>query len=173
MKDASLQIILKTIARGRYGIDLVFTRLVKKMHGEPRYVLKGACKQCGMCCQTPMIPVYSAIIWFKSLRFIFLSWHRFVNGLEYLFEDRKSQVFVFSCTHYDPVSQRCDSYKYRPGFCRDYPTNLLYSANPEFLSKCGHYAALKNAEGFRTSLEKINLSSEKRDELYKKLYLKE
>ena len=173
MKDGSLKKIIKKVARSRYGIDLAFTRFINKIQGEARYILGGTCNQCGMCCETPAIPVYSFFIWFKSLRFLFLSWHKIINGFEYLSEDRKNKVFFFHCTHHDPITKRCDSYESRPGLCRDYPMNLLFSSNPDFLDKCGHYAVLKNAEGFRKAFDKIDLSPQKRDELYEKLNLKE
>jgi hypothetical protein len=71
------------------------------------------------------------------------------------------------------VTKQCDSYDSRPGMCRDYPRNLLYSALPEFLPECGYSAVYKKGEGLRKALEQANLPPEKYQELVQKLRLKE
>lgn len=173
MRDGLLRRAIKRLALIRYTIDLGFTRLVLRARGEPRYRLTGSCNGCGRCCETPMIPVSAPVFWLRSLRWLVLSWHRYVNGFEYVGENRRLKIFTFRCTHYDPVTKQCDSYDSRPGMCRDYPRNLAYAALPEFLPECGYSAVYKKAEGLRQALSQTNLSREKYEELVRKLHLKE
>jgi uncharacterized protein len=173
MKDGPLRRAIKRIALVRYTIDLWLTRLLLKARGEPRYRLTGACNGCGRCCETPVIPVSRPVFFLRSLRWLTLTWHRAVNGFEYVGDDRRARLFVFRCTHYDPVTKQCDSYDSRPGMCRDYPRNLVYSALPEFFPECGYSAAYKKGEQLRQALLKANLPPEKYEELVRKLHLKE
>lgn len=171
MKDGPLRWVLKRIALIRYTVDIQFTRWVLRARGEPRYRLTGACNGCGRCCETPIIPVSAPVFRLRSLRWLTLAWHRWVNGFEFTGEDRRHKLFIFRCTHYDAETRRCDSYGSRPGMCRDYPRNLLYEALPEFLPECGYGAVNKKAASFRSALEKTNLTPEQRRELEKKLRL--
>lgn len=173
MRDGPLRRAIKWIARLRYNFDLAVTRLILRARGEPRYRLAGACNGCGRCCETPVIQASTPVFRLRSLRWLVLGWHRVVNGFEQISEDREHKLFVFRCTHYDPVTKQCDSYESRPGMCRDYPRNLIYSALPEFHSECGYYAVYKKAEGLRRALEETNLPPEKLEELVRKLHLKE
>ncbi|KFE67603.1 YkgJ family cysteine cluster protein [Hyalangium minutum] len=173
MRDGPFRRLIKKIARVRYTIDLGFTRWVLRRQGEPRYRLAGSCNGCGKCCESPMIPVSWPVFRLRSLRWLALTWHRVINGFEFISEVRRQKVFIFRCTHYDPVTKQCDSYDSRPGMCRDYPRNLLYAALPEFLPECGYSAVYKKAEGLRKSLERANLPPEKLQEMLKKLHLED
>jgi Fe-S-cluster containining protein len=173
MRDGPIRRGVKRLALIRYTIDLWMTRLVLRARGEPRYRLTGACNGCGRCCETPMIPVSAPVFWLRSLRWLALSWHRHVNGFEYVGEDRRHKLFVFRCTHYDPATRQCDSYDSRPGMCRDYPRNLVYAALPEFLPECGYSAVYKKGEPLRQALARANLPPEKYQELVRKLKLEE
>jgi Fe-S-cluster containining protein len=79
-------------------------------------------------------------------RRLFLWWQRRVNGFELRESRPRERVFVFECTHFDPVSRSCDSYETRPGMCRDYPRGLLDQAAPELFPDCGYRAVPANAE---------------------------
>jgi Fe-S-cluster containining protein len=173
MRDGPIRRAVKRLALVRYTIDLAFTRLLLRARGEPRYRLTGACNGCGRCCETPVISVSRPVFLLRSLRWLTLTWHRVVNGFEYVSEDRRGRLFVFRCTHYDAVTKQCDSYDSRPGMCRDYPRNLMYSALPEFLPECGHSAVYKKGGQLRMALLKANLPPEKYEELVRKLHLKE
>ncbi|HEX8434494.1 YkgJ family cysteine cluster protein [Archangium sp.] len=173
MKDGPLRRFIKRLALLRYTFDLGVTRLVLRAQGEPRYRLTGACNGCGRCCEAPTIPVSRPVFFLRSLRWLTLTWHRVVNGFEYAGEDRRHKLFIFRCTHYDPVTKQCDSYESRPGMCRDYPRNLAYSALPEFFPECGYSSVYKKSEQLRKALEQANLPPEKYEELVRKLQLKE
>ncbi len=173
MKDGPIRRVLKRVALIRYTIDLGFTRWILRRRGEPRYRMTGSCNGCGKCCETPIIPVSRLVFRLRSLRWMTLAWHRWVNGFEPVGEDPRFKLFIFRCTHYDPVTKQCDSYGSRPGMCRDYPRNLLYEAMPEFLPECGYSAVHKNAQGFRGALEQTGLPPDKVRELARKLRLDE
>lgn len=173
MRDGLIRRAVKRLALVRYTIDLAITRLLLRARGEPRYRLTGSCNGCGRCCETPVISVSRPVFLLRSLRWLTLTWHRVVNGFEYAGEDRRGRLFVFRCTHYDPVTKQCDSYDSRPGMCRDYPRNLAYSALPEFLPECGYSAVYKKGDQLRMALLKANLPPEKYAELVRKLHLGE
>ncbi len=173
MKDGLIRKAIKRIALLRYQADLAATRYFLKKKGKPIYELRGACKLCARCCESPSIRVSIVFFYFKSLRFLLLKWHSVINGFVYKSENRQLRMIAFRCTHFDPQTRMCDSYDSRPGMCRDYPRNLIYSTNPQFFRQCGYYATHPNAKKFSQSLDKLNLSPQKLEELKKNLHIKE
>ena len=171
MKDGKLIRSVKFLALCRYCFDLRFTRMIAYFHGDPRYRLCGECANCGKCCRTPMIHVSAFFFYFKTLRALFLNWHRIVNGFVLIEERRKERTFVFECTHYDPVTKSCDSYSSRPGMCRDYPRNLLYQPNPTFIDGCTYKAVVKDAASIEESLSELDLPPDKLAKVRKAFYL--
>ncbi len=170
MKDGISRRILKAIALARYKVDLGCTRFILRLKGQPQYALCGSCNGCGGCCVTPMIQTWPWILYFRSIRWCLLTWHRRVNGFELMGENKKTGVIMFRCTHYDPETKQCDSYSSRPGMCRDYPRNHLYDPNPTFIQECGFRAEAKNAELIRDSFKDLDLTPEQRAELEKKFH---
>ena len=133
--------------------------------------LAGSCLHCGKCCETPVIQVYPALYFFKSIRWALKTWHSLINGFDLIAEDRRAKCLVFRCTHLDPQTRRCDSYDSRPGLCSDYPRNQLDFANPEFLEGCGFQAVLKTSDALCASLDALDLPPEKLDALKQNLNL--
>jgi hypothetical protein len=173
MKDGPCRKIIKRIALVRYSIDLAVMRLLLKLRGHPQFELKGSCEGCGTCCEAPSMQVNALIFRLKTVRRLFLTWHRLINGFEYIGEIRRDYVLIFRCGHFDPEAKLCDSYSSRPGMCRDYPRALLYQVKPEFFKECGYFAIDQNAKQFRAALYELDLTPEKLEELKKKLYLDE
>ena len=163
--------VVKRAALICYMVDLNTTRIIQKLRGEPLYQLRGTCNGCGACCRSPMVQVFPLFFHIKSARKLILLWHQLVNGFEYVGEDRNNKTFIFRCSHWDPKSQKCDSYDSRPGMCRDYPRNLIYSTNPVFLKECSYYAVDKNAKTITEALEELDLPPEKLNLLKRKLHL--
>ena len=172
MKDGPIRRAIKRAALIRYQFDLWVARTVKGRLDPPRYHLAGSCQGCGLCCETPMIAFHPLFYRLRSTRWVILTWHKAVNGFEFLRYDFKSRAFVFNCTHFDRKTRTCDSYDSRPGMCRDYPRNLLDAAYPEFLDGCGYHAIDANAEQFNEALDKLDLPPEKLEELKKRLHTK-
>ena len=173
MRDGPVRRLIKRVARIRYAVDLWTTRRILSARGEPRYRLTGSCNGCGRCCETPVVQASTLTFRLRSLRWLALAWHRWINGFVLVDQDRRHKLFVFRCTHYDPATKQCDSYDSRPGMCRDYPRNLLYEPLPEFPQECGYSAVYKKADALLRSLEQANLPPEKLKELAKKLHLGE
>ena len=117
-----------------------------------------------------MIRMFGPLFHLRTLRWLMRLWHGKINGFEWIGEDRKSHSLIFRCTHWNPETQRCDSYRSRPGMCRDYPRPLLYHPVPRFLDPCGYYAEHRNASKIRDRLERMDLSEEKRRYLEDKLH---
>ncbi len=168
MKDGIIRRAVKRVALAAYMTDLRITRAVQD---KPLYRLCGSCNHCGACCETPMIPIWPKFFYFRTIRWLIKAWHRVVNGFEFLHDDRRLKIFVFRCTHWDPVAKRCDSYDSRPGMCRDYPRNLIYAANPEFIAACGYYAIDHNAAALERSLNELDLPPDTLAEVKAKLYV--
>jgi len=172
MKDNLTRRSIKFVARLRYLTDLKITRLILRLKGQPRYRLRGQCNRCGACCETPMIRMVAPLFHLRSARWLMRLWHEKVNGFEPIGEDKQTHALIFRCTHWDPDTKRCDSYRSRPGLCRDYPRPLLYHPVPDFLDSCGYYAQHKNASKIRARLEELDLSEDKRKYLENKLHAK-
>jgi len=170
MKDGLFRRFIKKIALLSHSIDLAITR---RSLGPPPYILKGECNGCGACCVNPTIHLYPPFFYVRSIRWMYITWHRVINGFKLVEENRKDKTLVFECTHYDPTTKLCDSYDSRPGMCRDYPKNMVYLPNPEFFEECSYTAEYRYAQGMREALEKTGLSEEKLKELKKKLHIEE
>ena len=118
-----------------------------------------------------MVQIFPPFLYLKSARWLIITWHRLVNGFEFIREDRQEKIFIFRCTHSDPETGLCDSYESRPGMCRDYPRILLDSTEPQLFSTCGYYPILKNGGKLSTALDRLDLSDAKREELKRRLHL--
>jgi Fe-S-cluster containining protein len=173
VRDGWARRAVKAVARAWSGADLWVTRLLLRARGEPRYRLAGTCNGCGRCCESPAIRAGWLAWRLPRWRALVLWWHRVVNGFELTETDARFRLFVFRCTHYDAATRQCDSYSSRPLLCRDYPKNLLYEALPQLFPECSHGVVAKNAEKLKAALERTQLSAEARQELEKKLYLRE
>ena len=171
MKDGPLKATVKLVARLRYQADLNITRWIKGFSGEPYFQLVGACNRCGQCCRTPVIPVHPILFYLPIIKRLVIGWHWVVNGLELIREERRAGLLVFECSHWDEASGQCDSYKSRPGMCRDYPGNLVYAADPELFDTCGYRVVLKNAAQMARALEEADLSPETLQELKASLHI--
>ncbi len=173
LKDGPARIALKALARALFFADLRGTRAIRRLRGEKPYRLGGACGLCAACCESPMIQTGVWTYRLRTLRFLFLAWHRIVNGFHLVGEHPRLNAFSFRCTHFDPATRRCDSYSSRPGMCRDYPRALLWEGEPPFLAGCGYRAISPNAERVRRLLEDEGLPPEKLDEIEERLHLRE
>lgn len=171
MRDNLAQKLIKNTLRHYYLFTLWLYRQNQKRKGRPKYILTGKCEGCGKCCENPAIKVGFFVAHFKSFRAIYVWWQKKINGFVYQRENAETQVLYFICTHWDPQTRLCDSYDSRPGMCRDYPRNLLYSSIPDFFKECGYKPIDKNAEKFKLALDKIPIDDEKKKKIKDKLFL--
>lgn len=105
------------------------------------YEIKGACNQCGKCCEM----IYAAYDYtekeFKFMQFIFPTYKRFyIKG-----KDELGNTF-FGCK-YLGNDKLCTVYKKRPRLCRQYPKKKLsfYAKMPE---GCGFYVEKKSFKDY-------------------------
>ena len=162
---------MKRLALWHYVANLRLHRWLRRVRGERPWRLGGGCERCAKCCEAPAI-VVGRLSWrLPPARRAFLWWQRRVNGFELVRADAEDQAFVFRCTHFDEGTRACDSYRSRPGMCRDYPRLLLWQPNPELLPGCGYRAMPPNVEGLRAALGRLQLTPEQRDKLRRDLRL--
>jgi len=171
MKDGPIRRVLKAGALACFTVNCALDRFGRRLRGERFYRLEGACCGSGQCCESPAIRATWWLWYLPTLRRLFLWWQRVVNGLELTETDRRGRVFVFRCTHFDPVSRHCDSYASRPGMCRDYPRVQLGQASPELFPRCGYRLVAPNAAGLRRALEQRGLTAEQLARLRRDLHL--
>lgn len=173
MTDGIVKKLIKRIVWWRYATDLWITREILKFRGEERYYLKGQCNRCGRCCETPSIQMTEIGYHIEFFRKWVILWHKHINGFRLINQHKHEATLTFSCSHFNSETRECDSYSSRPGMCRDYPLNQIYSVNPRFFPECGFYAVDKRADSFRSALEKTGLPQQKLEELFRRLHLRE
>jgi hypothetical protein len=173
MRDGPVRRVLKLVALANFLVNVHVTRALRRARGERPYRLGGDCRRCARCCEAPAIQVGRLAWYVPLLRRSFLSWQRRVNGFELQGRDPLARIFVFRCTHFDPVTRSCDSYDSRPGMCRDYPRALLWQPRPEMLAGCGYRPVAPNAAELRRALAVQSLTAEQRDRLERELFLEE
>ena len=171
MRDNFAQRAIKNTLRHYYFFTLWIQRQHLKRKGRPKYILTGNCEGCGKCCENPAIKVGFLVTYLKSFRAIYVLWQKKINGFVYQRQNVEDQVLYFTCNHWDAQTKRCDSYDSRPGMCRDYPRNLLYSSVPDFFEECGFKPLDKNAAKFKLALDKVPLDEDKKKKIKDKLFL--
>ena len=171
MRDGFLLRAVKRVFLWQYTVDLHAHRALARLRGERTWTLAGACRRSAQCCEAPAIAV-GWIAWSVPLvRRLFLAWQRHVNGFELTRVDSDGNLFVFHCSHFDRTARSCDSYRSRPGICRDYPRNLMWQPNPELHPRCGYRAFPPNAAGLRAAIDALDLTPEQREKLSRGLRL--
>jgi len=169
VKDTVALSLVKRLVRLFWLVDGVLRRVLIPRRRWRYWRLEGTCNACGSCCVEPSIHV-GPITWHLPLaRQLLVAWHARINGFMYDGQDEKHHELIFRCTHYQPTSQRCDSYASRPSMCRDYPRTLLAQAWPELFPSCGYRVRLRKAEQLRRGIEATSLSPEAKAQLRRKL----
>jgi Fe-S-cluster containining protein len=171
VRDGPVRALVKTVARWAKTLDLRFTRWVMARSSPARYRLTGSCNGCGKCCEAPSQAVSRFTWYLPTARRVFLWWQRVVNGFELFDRDPRFRVFIYKCTHFDPVTKQCDSYETRPLMCRDYPTLLTFEAVPRLFPECSYVMQDKNAAALRASLVAAGVTGEKLAAMEKELFL--
>ena len=171
MTDGPLRRAAKLGALLVFKARVGLTRWQSRRLGLSTYELGGSCRGSGMCCERPSIRVAPWVWYLPSARRLFLWWQRIVNQFVLVETRSRDRVFVFRCGHFDPISRECDSYRSRPGMCRDYPRVLLEQADPQFFPQCGFYPLDRNRARWTQILETQELDEEQRSRLEEGLFL--
>ena len=100
------------------------------------YYRTGKCKACGKCCTKIYVKHFKHVIQdeeeFKKLQYL----HRFYTYLKVI--DKDETGLVFECQNLDPKTHKCKIHKSRPGICRRYPQEELFSMGGALSEDCGY-----------------------------------
>ena len=117
----------------------IYAKILKK-----HYWRTGKCKGCGMCCthiyvkqqleraRTDAIELLKDEKEFKRLQYL----HKFYSDLKIIGKDELG--LIFECTNLDPETKRCKIHFWRPGICRRYPQEELFSMGGTLSDDCGY-----------------------------------
>lgn len=101
-----------------------------------KYYRVGKCLGCGSCCKKIYVKHGKSVIQdekdFEKLRLL----HKFYTYLEVVEKDETG--LVFSCSNLDSATNLCKIHKSRPGICRRYPQEAIFSMGGEISEGCGY-----------------------------------
>ena len=100
------------------------------------YYRTGKCIACGKCCTKIYVKHFKHVIQdeeeFKKLQYL----HRFYTYLKVI--DKDETGLVFECQNLDKETHKCKIHKSRPGICRRYPQEELFSMGGALSDDCGY-----------------------------------
>ena len=125
------------------------------------YYRTGHCIGCGECCRQIYVKHYKHVIQdeeeFKKLQYL----HRFYTYLKVIGKDEIG--LVFECTNLDPETHKCKIHKNRPGICRRYPQEELFSMGGALSDDCGY--KMEPIIPFSKILEKTQKKLERKNKI--------
>lgn len=109
----------------------ILSRILKK-----HYWRTGKCKGCGQCCSHIYVKHFRHVLKdekeFKRLQYL----HKFYSDLKIIGKDELG--LIFECTNLDSETKRCKIHFFRPGICRRYPQEELFSMGGTLSDDCGY-----------------------------------
>ena len=115
-----------------------------------KYYRIGSCNACGRCCQKIYVKhthVIQTEAEFERLK----KQHSFYSYLKIV--DKDENGLFFECENLDKETKRCKIHKKRPGICRRYPQEELFSMGGTLAEHCGY--KLIPIESFEEVFEKV------------------
>ncbi len=113
-----------------------FKKFFNKNILRKKYYRTGNCKRCGACCKRIYVRHQKDTIKsekeFKILQYL----HPFYSYLKV--EGQDEIGLVFSCSNFDEENHICTIHKSRPGICRRYPDELIFSMGACLSEGCGY-----------------------------------
>ena len=101
-----------------------------------KYYRVGNCLGCGRCCQKIYVKHGRGVIQdeksFAKLKLL----HEFYTYLNVVEKDETG--LVFECSNLDPETKLCKIHKKRPGICRRYPQEAIFSMGGAICDECGY-----------------------------------
>lgn len=100
-----------------------------------KYYRTGSCNACGRCCQKIYVKhthVIQTEEEFERLR----KMHSFYTYLKVVGKDETG--LVFECENLDKETKKCKIHKKRPGICRRYPQEELFTMGGTLAENCGY-----------------------------------
>lgn len=108
-----------------------YTKILKK-----KYYRTGNCLGCGKCCQKIYVKHGKNVIQdektFAKLQLL----HRFYTYLTVVEKDEMG--LVFACSNLDSETNLCKIHDKRPGICRRYPQEEVFSMGGAICDECGY-----------------------------------
>jgi Fe-S-cluster containining protein len=115
-----------------------------------KYHRTGKCNACGQCCSKIYVKHFKHVVKdekeFEKLQYL----HSFYTYLKVV--DKDDTGLVFECCNLDPETKKCRIHKSRPGICRRYPQEELFSMGGALSDDCGY--ALEPIISFEEVLKK-------------------
>ena len=100
------------------------------------YYRTGKCKGCGQCCTHIYVKHFKHVLTdekeFKRLQYL----HKFYADLKIIGKDDLG--LIFECTNLDAETRKCKIHFRRPGICRRYPQEELFSMGGTLSDECGY-----------------------------------
>ncbi len=133
-----------------------FLKQVKKFYYlkilKRKYYRHGSCAKCGACCRNIYIRHKNDVIKtkddFENLKKT--DSYPFWKLIEITGADELG--LTFRCKLYDEENKLCKKHKKRPGICKRYPSEEIFSMGAQLKEGCGYY--FKPIESFREVLER-------------------
>lgn len=101
-----------------------------------KYYRTGKCKACGKCCTQIYVKHYKHVLQdekeFEKLQYL----HSFYKNLKVIGKDEIG--LIFECQNLDPITHKCKVHFWRPGICRRYPQEELFSMGGALSDDCGY-----------------------------------
>ncbi|MGN0015572.1 MAG: YkgJ family cysteine cluster protein [Candidatus Gastranaerophilaceae bacterium] len=101
-----------------------------------KYYRSGSCNRCGACCTRIYVSHMKGTVKteeeFKKLRML----HPFYTYLT--IEGQDEMGLLFSCCNFDREKHICKIHKKRPGICRRYPDEVIFSHGACLTDDCGY-----------------------------------
>ncbi len=149
----------------------MFTKLKKfyytKILGR-KYYRVGNCKGCGRCCRQIYVKHAKGVIQneedFEKLK----HQHRFYTYLKVMGKDEIG--LIFECQNLDSETHLCKIHKTRPGICRRYPQEEIFTMGGVLSQDCGY--SLVPIETFEEVFAKVEKNSKKKT-IWDKLFNRE
>lgn len=109
----------------------ILAKILKK-----HYYRTGKCKGCGQCCTHIYVKHFKHVLKdekeFEKLQFL----HKFYSDLRVIGKDELG--LIFECKNLDSETKRCKIHFWRPGICRRYPQEELFSMGGTLSEDCGY-----------------------------------
>ena len=115
------------------------------------YYRVGHCNACGRCCKKIYVKHKGVIQTEEEFRRL-QKLHPFYRYLKSI--DKDETGLVFECTNLDPETNKCKIHKNRPGICRRYPQEELFSMGGTLAEHCGY--RLEPIESFEEVFQKVS-----------------